>query len=55
MKGDKQQIKEYISPLFQLVRRDETNKVFFAASETPGPAMTGSLGTMTVKNVGSWD
>jgi len=46
---ENQQAKEYKTPLFHLVRRDEQNTVFFTASEG-GPAKTtatGSLGTST--------
>jgi len=48
-----QQSKEYKTPTFQLVKQDEQNKVFFAAS---GPALTsvgGSLGSMSSTN-GAW-
>jgi len=34
---EKQQSKEYKTPQFQLVRQDEQNTVFFAASGEPGP------------------
>jgi len=43
--------KIYEKPQFQLVRQDESNKVFFAASGAP--ALGGSLGSMS-STAGSW-
>jgi len=45
------QTKEYKTPQFQLVRQDESNKVFFAASGAP--ALGGSLGSMS-STTGAW-
>jgi len=46
--------KQYALPQFQLVRQNDSNKIFFAASGTPGaPALGGALGAMTKTN-GSW-
>jgi len=53
---DNQQSKEYKTPQFQFVKTDNQNKVFFAASGTPGPTPTsvgGSLGSMT-NATGGW-
>jgi len=48
------QTKEYKAPQFRHVRQDESNKVFFAASGTPGaPAVGGSFGSMSSTN-GAW-
>jgi len=49
-----QQSKEYKTPKFQIVKQDEQNKVFFAASGTPGaPSFGGSLGSMS-STTGAW-
>jgi len=46
--------KEYKSPLFVLIRLDESNKVYFTASGTPGePAIVGLLESMSSTSV-SW-
>jgi len=48
------QSKEYKTPQFKFVKTDEQNKVFFAASGTPGaPTVGGSLGSMT-SITGDW-
>jgi len=54
MKETKKQSKEYKTPQFQFVKTDESNKVFFAASGTPGaPSVGGSLGSMSSTD-GAW-
>jgi len=53
MKENKQS-KAYKTPQFQFVKTDEQNKVFFAASGTPGaPSVGGSLRSMNSTN-GAW-
>lgn len=48
--------KEYKVPQFQIVKPDESNKVFFAASGAPaGPSLTGGINTMTVNNGSAWE
>jgi len=49
----KQQAKEYKTPQFQLVRQDESNKVFSTAS-SPSPTPTSTLTGGTLTNIGSW-
>jgi len=48
---EKQKNKEYESPRVELVRQDESNKVFFTASGAP--SVGGSLGKMTSTG-GTW-
>jgi len=46
--------KHYDEPRFELIRQDGMNKVFFAASGTPGvTSVGGSMGTMTSTD-GAW-
>jgi len=46
------QSKEYKTPQFQFVKTDEQNKVFFAASGTPGPDPQSPGGTLS--GIGGW-
>jgi len=52
---DNQQTKEYKAPQFKLVRQDESIKVFFAASGTPGaPSLTGGINSMSRGTSSEW-
>jgi len=54
MKETKQS-KEYKTPQFQLFKTDESNKVFFAASGTPGSPSLGSCSLGSIdKTTGTW-
>jgi len=47
--------KVYSMPNFELVRFDESKKVFFAVSgPSPSQQVGGTLGSLTVSNVSSW-
>ncbi len=46
------QTKEYKTPQFQFVKIDEQNKVFFAASGTPGPVQKSA--SVTLSGISSW-
>jgi len=44
--------KTYVKPMFKLVKQDESNKVFFAASGTPGPDPKSAGATLS--GIGNW-
>jgi len=47
--------KIYTQPKFEFVRMDESNKVFFVASGTPGSPSLGSCSLVSIeKTTGSW-
>jgi len=49
------QSKEHKAPYIQLVRMDESNKVFFAASGKPGSPSLGSCSLESIeKTTGVW-
>jgi len=47
--------KNYSEPTFVVIRNDAQNKVFFAASGTPGgPSLTGGINTMSRGTISEW-
>jgi len=47
--------KKYQQPVFELVRQDQSNKVFFTASGGPSPAsVSGVLGSIGI-STGEWE
>jgi len=47
--------KQYQYPEFQVIKQDETNKIFFAASTGGADSVGGKLTSITGIKTGSWE